>query len=36
VLARFAFYSEGHPLSGFSAKSLGIVKKQIAQTGEVK
>ncbi|MEY4008858.1 MAG: preprotein translocase subunit SecD, partial [Actinomycetota bacterium] len=36
VLARFAFYSEGHPLSGFSAKSLGIVKKEIAQTGEVK
>jgi len=36
VLARFAFYSEGHPLSGFSAKSLGIVKKEIVQTGEVK
>jgi preprotein translocase subunit SecD len=36
VLARFAFYSEGHPLSGFSTKSLGIVKKEIAQTGEVK
>ena len=36
VLARFSFYSEGHPLSGFSAKSLGIVKKEIAQTGEVK
>jgi len=36
VLARFAFYSEGHPLSGFSSKSLGIVKKEIAQTREVK
>ena len=36
VLARFSFYSEGQPLSGFSAKSLGIVKKEIAQTGEVK
>jgi preprotein translocase subunit SecD len=36
VLAKFAFYSEGHPLSGFSAKSLGIVKKEIAQAGEIK
>jgi preprotein translocase subunit SecD len=36
VLARFNFFSEGHPLSGFSAKSLGIVKKEVAQTGEVK
>jgi preprotein translocase subunit SecD len=36
VLARFAFFSEGHPLSGFSAKSLGIVMKEVAQTGEVK
>ena len=25
VLAKLSFYSEGHPLSGFSAKSLGIV-----------
>ena len=25
VLAKMSFYSEGHPLSGFSAKSLGIV-----------
>jgi len=36
VLAKFAFYSEGHPLSGFSAKSLGIIKKEIAQAGEIK
>jgi preprotein translocase subunit SecD len=36
VLAKFAFYNEGHPLSGFSAKSLGIVKKEIAQTREIK
>jgi preprotein translocase subunit SecD len=36
VMARFAFYSEGHRLSGFSAKSLGIVVKQVSQTGEVK
>jgi preprotein translocase subunit SecD len=36
VLARFKFYSEGHPLSGFSDKSLGIVKKEVAQIGEVK
>jgi preprotein translocase subunit SecD len=36
VLARFDFFSEGHPLSGFSAKSLGIVKKEVAQTGEAK
>ena len=27
VLAKFKFYNEGHPLSGFSAKSLGIVAK---------
>ena len=27
VLAKFKFYNEGHPLSGFSAKSLGIVPK---------
>ena len=27
VLAKFKFYNEGHPLSGFSAKSLGIVTK---------
>jgi preprotein translocase subunit SecD len=36
VLARFDFYSQGHRLSGFSAKSLGIVTKEIAQTSEVK
>jgi hypothetical protein len=36
VLARFDFFSEGHPLSGFSAKSLGIVKKEVAQTEEAK
>jgi preprotein translocase subunit SecD len=36
VLARFAFFSNGHPLSGFSARSLGIVEKQIPQAGEVK
>ena len=36
VLARFSFFSNGHPLSGFSARSLGIVEKQIPQAGEVK
>jgi preprotein translocase subunit SecD len=36
VLARFSFFSNGHPLSGFSARSLGIVEKQIPQVGEVK
>jgi preprotein translocase subunit SecD len=36
VLARYSFFSNGHPLSGFSAKSLGIVEKQIPQAGEVK
>jgi preprotein translocase subunit SecD len=35
VLAKFSFFSEGHPLSGFSAKSLGIIKREITQTGEV-
>jgi preprotein translocase subunit SecD len=36
VLARYSFFCNGHPLSGFSAKSLGIVEKQIPQAGEVK
>jgi preprotein translocase subunit SecD len=36
VLARFKFYSEGHPLSGFSNKSLGVVVKNNLPTEEVK
>jgi preprotein translocase subunit SecD len=36
VLAKFKFYSEGHPLSGFSAKSLGIVTKNNLRTEGVK
>jgi preprotein translocase subunit SecD len=36
VLAKFKFYSEGHPLSGFSAKSLGIVTKNNLPTEGVK
>ena len=33
VLARFPFYSQGHKLSGFSAKSLGVVDKTVMQSG---
>ena len=36
VLAKFKFYNEGHPLSGFSAKSLGIVTKNNLPTEGVK
>lgn len=36
VLARFKFYSEGHPLSGFSNKSLGVVVKSNLSTEEAK
>lgn len=36
VLARFKFYSEGHPLSGFSNKSLGVVVKSNLPTEEAK
>jgi preprotein translocase subunit SecD len=36
VLARFKFYSEGYPLSGFSNKSLGVVVKNNLPTEEVK
>lgn len=36
VLARLSFFNEGHPLSGFSAKSLGIISKPTAQIQEVK
>jgi len=35
VLAKFPFFNEGHALSGFSGKSLGIVQKQVAATGGV-
>jgi preprotein translocase subunit SecD len=30
VLARLNFYSSGHPLSGFSAKSLGVISPALA------
>jgi len=33
VLARFPFYSQGHKLSGFSAKSLGVIDKTVKQSG---
>lgn len=33
VLARFPFYSQGHKLSGFSAKSLGVIDKTVMQSG---
>jgi len=36
LLAKFKFYNEGHPLSGFSAKSLGVVIKNDLPTEEVK
>jgi preprotein translocase subunit SecD len=36
VLAKFKFYNEGHPLSGFSTKSLGIVTKNDLPTEGVK
>ncbi len=36
VLAKFKFYNEGHPLSGFSAKSLGIVTNNNLPTEGVK
>ena len=36
VLARFKFYSDGHPLSGFSNKSLGVVVKSNLSTEEAK
>ena len=35
VLAKFPFFNEGHSLSGFSSKSLGIVQKQATATGGV-
>ena len=35
-LAKFTFFNSGHKLSGFSAKSLGIVQKPGLQTGEEK
>jgi preprotein translocase subunit SecD len=35
VLAKFPFFNEGHALSGFSSKSLGIVQKQATATGGV-
>ncbi len=35
VLAKFSFFNEGHALSGFSNKSLGIVQKQAVSTGGV-
>ena len=35
VLAKFSFFNEGHALSGFSNKSLGIVQKQAVATGGV-
>jgi preprotein translocase subunit SecD len=34
-LAKFSFYNQGHNLSGFSAKSLGVVQKSLS-TGEDK
>ena len=36
VLAKFSFYSQGHNLSGFSAKSLGMVQKNVVTMGEDK
>lgn len=36
LLAKFSFFNSGHKLSGFSAKSLGIVQKPAIQTGEEK
>jgi len=36
LLAKFTFFNSGHKLSGFSAKSLGIVQKPGLQTGEEK
>ena len=36
VLARYSFFNQGHRLSGFSAKSLGVVEKAAVQSGEVK
>jgi len=35
-LAKFSFYNQGHNLSGFSAKSLGVVQKSVVSTGEDK
>jgi len=35
-LSKFTFFNSGHKLSGFSAKSLGIVQKPGLQTGEEK
>lgn len=36
VLARYSFFNQGHRLSGFSAKSLGVVETAAVQSGEVK
>ena len=36
LLAKFTFFNSGHKLSGFSAKSLGIIQKPGLQTGEEK
>ncbi|MCX6449440.1 MAG: protein translocase subunit SecD [Actinobacteria bacterium] len=33
-LAKFSFYNQGHNLSGFSAKSLGVVQKSVVSIGE--
>jgi preprotein translocase subunit SecD len=28
ILARVSYFADGKPLSGFSAKSLGVIKKE--------
>jgi preprotein translocase subunit SecD len=35
ILAKLSFFNNGHPWSGFSAKSIGMVEKNPQKTEEV-
>jgi preprotein translocase subunit SecD len=35
ILAKIPFFNSGHPLSGFSTKSIGMVEKNPQKTEEV-
>jgi len=36
LLVKIPFFNNGHPLSGFSTRSIGMVTKDASQTAEVK
>jgi len=35
-LSKFNFFNQGHPLSGFSPKSIGLVQTNSSEKAEVK